>query len=182
MHTDISGARWIWAKVSGSRLCETLMLACLWHPSSSRPDKKVSLRTRSAIRCLKSHLRLLHSSCCSFLPPSFCPSGHLICQPRTSPSPAAAARATDTFIVLLFLTLMLLHPTRSHLPPAQDTGPWVLCLPRRGPFIRRSARPSEPLIPSSLHPVTKEWLGQRGYRAPVVRGSVSSRARQNQRR
>lgn len=171
MHTDISGARWIWAKASGSRLRETLMPACLWHPSSSRPDEKVSLRTRGAIRRLKSHLRRLHSSCLFFpssvllsiwpsrlsaphLPISCsCGEGHrhLHCPPSSSP-------------------LVLLHPTRSHLPPAQDTGPWVLCLPRRGPFIRRSARPSEPLIPSSLHPVTKEWLGAEGTQSACCEG------------
>lgn len=155
------------------------MLACLCHPSFSRPDKYVSLHTWGTIPCLKSHLRLLHSSCCPFLPPSFCPSGRLICQPCTSPSPAAAMRATDTFIVLLLLTLVLLHPTRSHLPPAQDAGPRHRAV---GAFIHRSAHPSEPLIPSSLDPVTKEWLGQRGYRRAVVMGSFSSSARHNQHR
>lgn len=156
------------------------MLACLWHPSSLRPGKNVSLHTPSTIRGLKSHLRLLHSSCCSFLPPSFCPSGHLICQPCTSPCPAAAVRATDTFIVLpsspsCFCT-QADHTCHLHRP--RGLGSFA----EEGAFIHRSARPSEPLIPSSLHPVTKEWLGQRGYRAAVVRASVSSSARQNQHR
>lgn len=65
-----------------------------------------------------------------------------------------------------------------HLHRTQGPGSFA----EEGAFIHRSARPSEPLIPSSLHPVTKEWLGQRGYRAAVVRGSFSSSARQNQHR
>ncbi|KAG8007448.1 Inter-alpha-trypsin inhibitor heavy chain H3 [Nibea albiflora] len=71
----------------------------------------------------------------------------------------AATRATDAFIVLLFLTLTLLHPARSHLPPAQHTGPRDLGL--AGAFIHPSPRPSELLIPSSWHPVTEEWPVQR---------------------
>lgn len=143
----------------------TLMLACLCHPSflcgpsvpsSSMPDKNVSLCTRGPILCLKSHLHLLHSFCCPSLPPSSCLSDRLICQPRSSPPPAAAARATDTFIVLLFLDLMLLHPDQ--ITPATCTGRRALAT---GAFIHPSPRPSEPLIPSSLHAVTEEWPVQR---------------------
>lgn len=143
------------------------MPACLCHPSSLRADKNASLYTWRTIRCLKSHLRRLLSLCSSFLPPSFCPSGHLICQPRTSPSPAAAARPTDTFIVLLFLTLVLLHPTRSHLPPAHDTG--VLgSLARRGlSSIVRLALQSLS-SPHPCYPVTKEWLGPGGGTEPLL--------------
>lgn len=139
------------------------MLACLRpsiHPScspsvpssfSSMPDKNVSFCTRGPILCLKSHLHRSHSFC------RFSPSSvvsvcltRLICRPCSSLPPAAATGATDTFIVLLFL-----NPTRSHLPPARG-GRALGCQPA-GAFIHSSPCPSEPLIPSSLHPVTEEW-------------------------
>lgn len=123
-------------------------------PTSSMPDKNVSLCTQGPILCLKSHLRLCAPYAVLPFTPSFRPPDCLICQPRSSPPAAAATGATDAFIVLLFLALTLLHPAKSHLPPAQDARPRDLS---SGAFIRPSPRPSAPLIPSSWHPVTEEW-------------------------
>lgn len=157
-------------------------------PPSPPPPCRAGMRlsARSPILCLKSHLRLCTSDTVLPFLDLFSPPDCPICQPRSSPSAAAATRATDAFIVLLFLAPALLHTARSHLPPARDgraPGPraaWA--------FIHPSPRPPrEPLIPSSRHPVTEEWPVRRAgpewdTRAAVVRTCVLSRARGNQRR
>lgn len=137
---------------------------------------RMHLSTPRTQSCLKSHLHL-HS-----VLPFLCLSDFLICQLCSSLPAAAAARATDSFIVLLFLALTLLHPATSHLPPARDAEPWDLSC---GAFIQPSPRLLEPLIPSCLHPVTEEWPGQRAgaeqlHRASVVKQCVLCRARGNQ--
>lgn len=91
-------------------------------PTSPVPDKNASLCTQGPVLCLKSHLQLCSpDTVLPFLRLLRRPDG-LICQPRSSPPPAAAARATDACIVLPFLVLTRLHPAWSHLPPAQDAG------------------------------------------------------------
>lgn len=116
-------------------------------PTSSMPDKNASLCTQGPILCLKSHLHL----CAPYtVLPFLCLSDCLICQPRSSPPPAAATRATDAFIVLLFLALTLLHPARSHLPPAQDVGPRDLSRGGFHPSLTSSFRASHPLHPGTL--------------------------------
>lgn len=85
-------------------------------------------------------------------------------EPHSSPPPAAVPRATDAFIVP-----PLPHPHASapgHITPATCAG-------RRSPRESSSGSlsstphlaPSEPLIPSSRHPVTEEWPVQRAQRA-----------------
>lgn len=147
-------------------------------PTSSMPEKNASLCTQGSILRLKSHLHL--RAPCAVLPfrrLSDC----LICQPCSSLPLAAAQRATDAFIVLLFLALTLLHPARSHLPPAKDAGPQDLS---RRAFNHPLLHPSEPLIPSPCHcgMAYAEGWGRAGHRAVVVKMCVLSRARENQRR
>lgn len=130
------------------------------------------------IRCLKSHLHLLHSLCCPSLPLSFRLSNHLIFQPRSSTPPAAAARVIDTFIVLLFLTPCASAPNQ--ITPATCTGlegSWDLS--HRGLSSTPHLTPSEALIPSSLS--LRNGRGRARHRASVVRKCVLSRAKGNQR-
>lgn len=135
------------------------MLACLSHPS-------ILLDARQECISLHPHPNpLFEVPSPSFaLPlPSF-PSSIFLSvslsylSARITPPPAAARRATDTFIVLLFLTPCFSTQPFSHLPPAQDTDPGTLAID--GAFIHPSAHSSEPPVPSFPHSVTKEWLAQ----------------------
>lgn len=100
--------------------------------------------------------------------PFLCLSECHICQPRSSPPPAAATGATDAFIVLLFLTLTLLHPATSHLPPAQEAEPWDLS---RGGFHPLLTSPFKSL--SSPHPGALSLRNGR-CRGPWQSGTQSS--------
>lgn len=100
--------------------------------------------------------------------PFLCLSECHICQPRSSPPPAAATGATDAFIVLLFLTLTLLHSATSHLPPAQEAEPWDLS---RGGFHPLLTSPFKSL--SSPHPGALSLRNGR-CRGPWQSGTQSS--------
>lgn len=117
-------------------------------PTSSMPDKNVSLCTRGPILCLMSHLRLLFCSLhCPSLPLSYlsapllpascsCNEGHRHSHCPRLPHPHA--------------------PAPGQITPATCTGRSPGTLPAEA-FIHPSPCPSEPLIPSSWHPVTEEW-------------------------
>lgn len=147
------------------------MLACLRpsiHPScspsvpssfSSMPDKNVSFCTRGPILCLKSHLHRSHSLCRFSLPQSF-----LSVWPVLSVGPAPPC-----------LRQLQWGPQTPSLSSSSSTWPDHTChlhgrqgpgMSATGAFIHSSPCPSEPLIPSSLHPVTEEW--------PVLRASGQS--------
>ncbi|KAK5601351.1 hypothetical protein CRENBAI_000963 [Crenichthys baileyi] len=88
-------------------------------PTHSMPDKNASLCTHKPNPLFEVPSPAPSSPGPSFPLPLACRTVSSV-SPRSSPPPAAAPRATDAFIVLLFLALALQHPAASHLPPAQD--------------------------------------------------------------
>lgn len=152
-------------------------------PTSSMPDKNVSLCTQGPIPCLKSHLHLCSPyAVLPFLRLSVCLTV-LSVSPRSSPPPAAARMATDAFIVLL-----LLRPHAS--APGQITP--ATCTGRRVPVPEPRSLSSTPhLAPfRASHPGTLSLRngrcrglgGREGHRAAVVKICVLSRAKENQHR